>query len=164
MNKIFLTGKTGVGKSLIIEHILQKTSLSFGGFQTKACWRKGKIIGFNIIDLATTKEKVIAAFGEKQIIVDIEGFEVLGVDAISRALKEKKLVVMDELGFMERNAPLFQSKVWEALRSDKAVLGVLKMHTNDFLDRIRDCSFIRVLEVSENMKEAIQKELVQVFT
>ena len=159
MNKIFLTGKTGVGKTVIIEQVLKKISLSYGGFQTKSYLKEGKRVRFKIIDLATKKEEIIALRSEEGIIINPEGFERLGVEAIEQALKEKKLIIMDELGFMELSAPNFQNKVWEALRSDKPVLGVIKMHKNDFLDKIRGCRYVRIIPVTENNREKIKDKL-----
>jgi len=159
VNKIFLTGKTGLGKTAIIEEVLKRTSLSYGGFQTKAYLKEGKLVGFKIVDLVTKKEEIIALLSETGIIINPEGFERLGVEAIKRGMEEKKLIIMDELGFMELAAPNFQNKVWEALRNDKPVLGVMKMHKNDFLDKIRDGNHVQIICVTENNRERIKDQL-----
>lgn len=159
MNKIFLTGKAGVGKTTIIEEVLKRTSLSYGGFQTKTYLKEEKLVGFKIVDFTTKKEEIIALVIKGGIIINPQGFERLGVEAIKQALERKRLIVMDELGFMELAAPNFQNKVWEALRSDKPVLGVVKMHKNDFLDKIRDGNHVQIICVTENNRERIKDQL-----
>jgi nucleoside-triphosphatase THEP1 len=91
-----------------------------------------KITGFSIRDIATGRTAPVAHFDENgNLCPHPEGFETVGVEAVLSPLRDApagavRLMVMDELGFLERDSPRFQDAVFKALRSPLPVLGTLK--------------------------------------
>lgn len=90
-----------------------------------------------------------------------EGFEDVGVKAIKRALACRDLIVMDELGFLELEAPRFQEAVFAALKGPQPVLVVLKKAQNSFLDGIRSLEEIEVIEVREDNRDRLPGEIAE---
>lgn len=147
---IFLTGKIGVGKSTAIRSFLRKTNLSYGGFETKL---QANLVVLS--DLVSNKTEVVAKRNGANWEVIRTGFEGIGKAAIERALTEKDIVVMDELGRFELDCKEFQKAVFSAINSDRNVLGVLKNESNPFLDKIRSLKEIVIMEVTEDKREFI---------
>ncbi len=69
------------------------------------------------------------------------------------------IILMDELGFFEKDALEFKEQVHRTLDSHHKVLGVLKERRNDFLNSVasrNDAKVIRVtLENRDNMVNEI---------
>lgn len=64
-------------------------------------------------------------------------------------------MLMDELGFMENEAELFQEAVIETLKSGVPVLGVVKKKSSPFLDRVRALAGVRIIEVTEENRDSL---------
>jgi len=152
---IFLTGKIGAGKSTAIRSFLRKTNRSYGGFETKLL---ANLVVLS--DLASNKTEVVAKRNGANWEVIRTGFEGIGKAAIERALAERDIVVMDELGRFELDCKQFQKSVFSAINSDRNVLGVLKNESNPFLDKIRSLKEIVIMEVTEDNREFIP-ELIE---
>jgi len=152
---IFLTGKIGAGKSTAIRSFLRKTNLSYGGFETKLL---ANLVVLS--DLASNKTEVVAKRNGANWEVIRTGFEGIGKAAIERALAERDIVVMDELGRFELDCKEFQKSVFSAINSDRNVLGVLKNESNPFLDKIRSLKEIVIMEITEDNREFIP-ELIE---
>ena len=152
---IFLTGRIGAGKSTVLRVVLDSLALTYGGFRTlPIISEERKLLGFKIVDIATSKEAKIAFFDENYLIHPVTyGFETVGVEAVRAALINKEAIIMDELGFLESDALNFQKEVFKALESDKLVLGAIKLERNNFLNRVAELSSI--IEVTEETKENI---------
>ncbi len=118
-----------------------------GGFTVKKVYRGGRRVAFDLVDLATGERATVASFpaghsplalpGDERPQVNPEAFERVGVSAVRRAIKDSRVVVMDELGRFELGAPAFLEAVREALDSQVPVIGVLKAESNQFLDAVR---------------------------
>jgi len=162
MKKIFLTGKNGVGKSTVIDKVLSTIKLNFGGFRTLWILDGQKLKGFKIRDIETGNEEEIAYFNDKFLIHPvIGGFENLGVKSLKNAFEHKELVVMDELGFLESEAESFKNIVFEVLKSEKMVIGVMKIDRNEFLDEVR--KYVEIFEVNEENRDILPQELRRIF-
>jgi nucleoside-triphosphatase len=157
--KVLLTGEVGVGKSTVVERVSQLLRASFGGFRTVRC-----PTGYRIVDLVSGEEGLIARTGNDGLIPYPAAFEDVGVGAIARALAYKDLLVMDELGFLELDAPRFQKAVFTALQGPKPVLGVLKREPNSFLDSIRALDEITLIEVREDNRDRLPAEIARLLS
>jgi nucleoside-triphosphatase len=105
--KILITGKPRSGKTTLIKSILSSLPhSSFGGFFTEEIRENDNRVGF----------KIITTFGEQAILayqsfkskfhiskygVNIVNIDTIGINCIERAVKEKDIVVIDEIGKME---------------------------------------------------------------
>ena len=74
-------------------------------------------------------------------------------------MKEKEIIVMDELGRFELNSPAFQQKVHILLDSKKIVLGVIKSEKNFFLESIKNRKDINLYQIHRNNRNKIHHQI-----
>jgi nucleoside-triphosphatase THEP1 len=188
-----LTGPIGVGKTTIVMAVISRLKVPVGGFVTERVFaqpgepsggpcRDGRIIsGFVIRDVAAGGAAPIADFDEGgNLRPRPEGFETGGADSLGRHSppppgapgRGVRLLIMDELGFLERDSPRFQAAVFEAIRGPLPVLGTLKEmddsshrhcfegpygSENPFLEKVKACG-IRMLHVTEQNRARVEKQ------
>ncbi len=123
-NNIFFTGERGIGKSYAVNKVIGVLGVDASGFKTKKVCVNSILSKVYVCDL-TYKSKpncVAEIVNEKPVCIRTNIFNKEGV----RCLKEvKNIIVMDELGFLEKNADRFRKAVLTCLISDIPVLGVL---------------------------------------
>lgn len=165
MINLFLTGKIGVGKSTLLMNIIEKIDLSIGGYITEREF-EGHTKIFTIRSLYNYIEKYpIAKINNKTLNKYIfeENFRYPITSTLDKSLKNRDLIVMDELGFMEENIEPFTSKVFEILDSNKFVLGVLKDYDCQFLNSIRARDDVFVLEVTKGNRDFIYHDIINIL-
>jgi nucleoside-triphosphatase THEP1 len=144
------------------ERVFAEPGESSGG----PCRGGRRIAGFIIRDLATGGTSPIALFDESgDLRPRPEGFETVGVESLRSLPPDTPagavgLIVMDELGFLERDSPRFQEAVFSAIRGPLPVLGTLKDmcdSVSPFLEMVK-ASGIRLLRVTEQNRARVEKE------
>jgi nucleoside-triphosphatase len=135
--KIFLTGRSGSGKSTalmtVIERLVAK-GLRIGGIITPEVRAKDRRIAFKVIDLSSGEEGILASIDQLtgprvgRYRVDIPSFERIALPALNFALEECDITCIDELGTMEFFSTKFKHKVKEILSSGRPVIAVV--HNN----------------------------------
>ena len=165
---IFITGNRQVGKTTILNKILNISKVKPFGFITKPFYDENNLLkGFNlqyISDFNTKKlENDIIGYtddGEKWFscpeVFDnfanilIEDFEKIQIS------KDKHIIIMDELGFFENEAFNFQKIILKIL-TQKAipVLGVVKNADTHFLNKIKNHLNIELFNVDHNNRNEI---------
>lgn len=94
----------------------------------------GRRVGFSVIDVATGEEGVLAHLHRRdgpkvgRYTVDLPSLERIGIAAIHRAVRDKELVVIDEIAPMELASPRFAPAVEAALAGDLAL--IVSTHAN----------------------------------
>lgn len=166
MNNIMLTGERKVGKSTIINFVLDDFHGEVCGFKTLPDNGLHYLSSINSQN-ALTEKQYICRKNEDGILEGIASvFNDSGAGVLDHCLKKRPdLIIMDELGLFESRAFVFQEKVLECLNSDIPVLGVLKARSSPFLDIIRnreDVTIFTITEANRNkMKEIIKYKLYQ---
>lgn len=102
-----------------------------------------------------------ADFGKGKSCYGIpETFEKKGVEILRESLKiPNSIILMDELGFFEKDAVQFKEQVYIALDSPHKVLGVLKQKRNNFLDSIASREDVKVIRVTLENRDNIVNEI-----
>ena len=165
MNNLFLTGEVGIGKSTILKDALEKINLSIGGYITERSI-EDNIKTFTIKSLYDGVEKhVIAKSNAKDNSKEIfiNSFEIELPSILDNSLKDRDLIVLDELGFMENDIDIFTSKVHELLDSEKPIFGVLKDYECKFLDNIRNRDDVRVVKITKENRDIILNEVLDIL-
>lgn len=158
--KIFIEGEIKSGKSYVLNSVLNKLNLKYGGFLTFPFYQNSLRVGFKIKDMLTQEEEICAIHNsDGNLIIFKESFDDLGIRALDNALKNSELIVMDELGFMEEVSIKFKNKVKDVLNSDKNVICVIKEKKGEFLNEIS--SMGRVYKVLDKDKEKIIDMIVE---
>ena len=142
--RIAITGRPGVGKTTLIERVLNQLSISAGGMLTTEIRKCGHRVGFSVIAIDTKEEGILAHLHQTkgprmgQYTVNLDDLEGVGISAILRAVQGKELVVIDELAPMELSSPAFIPAVEEALASGKNLIISTHAHLNHpLIHRIR---------------------------
>lgn len=78
-----------------------------------------------------------------------------------RLLAGPGLLVMDELGFLERDASRFQTAVLAALRGPQPVLAAVKNRDDPFLRAVRSVPGVRVLYITRDNREGLYRALAR---
>jgi nucleoside-triphosphatase len=162
---LLLTGKPGTGKTALIKEALAMTKVKGGGFYTEEIRTGGVRQGFRIVTL-DGQETILAHVGisspyqVSKYRVDTDALNKVGVSALRQALKESKLIVIDEIGKMELLSPQFKEVVTQALNSRQKVLGTIMLNPHPFADKIKRHPEVEVLLVTrDNRTEVMQKAI-----
>jgi nucleoside-triphosphatase len=154
IKNILITGNPGVGKTTLIQNIISRLNVSAGGFYTSEVRdENGKRWGFKIISLDGREEvlasvDVISSRRVSKYGVDVGAVDRVGVTAIRDALKNKDIVVIDEIGRMELTSKQFRDIVEEALDSPKPVLGTIALKETNTAKKIKERQDTRLIRLT----------------
>ncbi|MHB1453987.1 MAG: nucleoside-triphosphatase [Saccharofermentanales bacterium] len=144
MRHIFITGAIGIGKSTLLSRLLSLyPEKGIYGFYTKkeAVQPDGKsrvyIHSAQETERHYNDSNCIAISTADSLQVRPQVLETAGIRLLSD-IPLKSLVVMDELGIFETEAPLFCNRVLLVLDGDCFVIGVVRDSDTPFLDTVRN--------------------------
>jgi nucleoside-triphosphatase len=166
--RIAVTGRPGVGKTTLIEHVIQSAPQNFAGFIVEETLVCGRRVGFRLIDVATGREGPLAHIHQRvgpkvgKYTVNPETMEEIGIPAVEAAIRLKKVIVIDEFAPMELTSPRFVSIVEDALASDAGLL--IATHAtldHPLVHRIRQ--ELRLFRVKVSNRDRLRDELIAVF-
>jgi nucleoside-triphosphatase len=162
---ILLTGPPRVGKTTIIQRVVERLSGQVGGFYTAEIRERGRRQGFKIITL-DGQEGVLAHVGIKvphrvsKYGVDVAGFEAVGVTALRRAIADADYIIIDEIGKMELFSPAFREAVREAIESPATVLGTVMLRPHPWADAIKRHPRVTLLRVTPANRGTLADEIL----
>lgn len=166
MKNIFLTGKKRVGKSTLIQNILERLNLPVGGYITERTIENNKR-SYIIKSLYDHSESYpIANINDMNCTREIffDSFDTGIVSILEKSFKNRDIIILDELGFFENDSKKFKHKIYELLDSDKIILGVIKDYDCKFLNDIRKRDDISLIEVTEENREDVLDELMKIIS
>ena len=138
---IVIAGKRHVGKTTLVNHLLEDYKGPVYGFRTApgASLRKGYrsffIFPAGPAERIESSENHIGDGNGKGPVSYPDAFNNFGVSCLKA--DPDGIIVMDELGFMEKDAVQFCNKVLELFDGDIPILATAKSgHDIDFLNRI----------------------------
>ncbi len=137
---LLLTGAPGVGKTTVLikaVDALKAKGISVGGMISREV-REGNVrIGFEILDLTSSKHGWLAHVNQKsgpqvgKYRVNLDDLDSIGAKAIAEAVQENDVIAIDEIGPMELYSQKFKQAVKQALESRKLVLAVVHGKARD---------------------------------
>jgi nucleoside-triphosphatase len=164
--KILLTGPPGVGKTTVIQKVLSGIEIMAGGFFTQEMREEGRRVGFSLRAL-DGEQGVLAHIdypGRYQVGrygVDLSLFEALALPVLERGLREKKLIVIDEIGRMELFSQRFQQMVMRIIdQNEQHLLGVIHQGREPFATAIRKRGGVEVIVVSHDNRNDLPAQII----
>lgn len=153
---VFLTGNVQVGKSTAIKRFLEKENISPLGFTTHLDRSTG-VLTIKIIGKDGDREiKAAAPIGGSRPVPDIEAFDRAGKMLTDMDISDCDMLIMDELGFMERDAHVFTDAVPAMLDRGIRTVGVLRNKPDGpFWDMLHERDDTVILTVDEENRDDI---------
>lgn len=158
---LFLYGKQKVGKSTLIRQVLKDLGIQPQGFQT---YKLGDRVYMGpALAQPLAEEGVLLGHcrnpGDQDI--DPSRFDRWGGELLNLR-PQGQWVLMDELGFLENRAVVFQRKVLELLDANVRIIGVIKEKAHPFLDQVKAHPRVRLQEVRQDNRDQVAA-LVKAF-
>jgi len=170
-NNFLVTGRPGSGKTSVIENaikILQGHGLKPGGLYCPEIREGGVRLGFNIIDLMTGEERILAHVDQRdgpqvsRYRVNVKNVDEMSEAAIGRALREADFVVIDEIAPMEMYSEGFKRAVAAALDSDKPLLAIIHQRTTTgFIGDVKARKDVKIFEVVPDNRVGLPTQLAE---
>ena len=164
--KTLITGKPGVGKTTLVQKIIERMrSVKMAGFCTAEIRYMGSRLGFELQSLNGERRTLahveidsrnrVGRYG-----VDTNGFEEF-LEALDLLNPDVKLIVIDEIGKMELFSKRFRSIVCDALNSDKQVLASISLKGDEFIREIKQRLDIHLLDVTHGNRDRLLEAIVE---
>ena len=157
MKHILLTGRVQVGKSTALRKFLEKSGLKADGVRTY--WRDRDTL---LIEPFEGGESMVAAVTDGEYRKAVPAAFEYGAEIIENSGK-RDIIVLDELGRLERCSERFMNAVFQKLKGEKRILGVIKKESNHFLDAVREMSNVTILEVTEENRDEIPQKIEELM-
>jgi nucleoside-triphosphatase len=171
VNRLFLTGDPGSGKTTVIRKVCDSLSAQdrkVGGMVSLEIREGGVRVGFQVEDIATHNVCVLAhvnrTSGPKigRYRVNLSDLSRVGAAAIASAIDKADIIVVDEIGPMELCSSSFIEAVRRALESRKDVLGTIHKHASDPLVRsIKSNPEYQIIEINHANRDGLPQTLVE---
>jgi nucleoside-triphosphatase len=162
--RIAVTGSPGVGKSTLVQRVIEAADIQVGGVLAREKRIKDRRVGFELIDLGSGATGMLAdetgngpQLGKYRVCLG--DLDRIGAKAIFDALKAD-LIVVDEVGPMELSSRMFVSAVEKAIVSDKPMLVILHQWSNHPLAKKIRKTFRMITVTSEN-RDSLELELTR---
>jgi nucleoside-triphosphatase len=167
-DKTLITGKPGVGKTTLIQKIIERMgSVNMAGFYTAEIRSKESRLGFELRGLNGNRRTLahvdihsqhrVGKYG-----VDTDGFETF-LETLDLLNPDVDLIVIDEIGKMELFSNRFRSLVRDVLSSDKQLLTSIALEGGGFIHEIKQRPDVHLFEVTLGNRDQLPEELVDLL-
>ena len=165
---LLICGERGVGKSTLIRRLLEHSTREGGGFVTKRLPVADENGFFPIYLYPASQSEgerrnetanLVGTCDSRSSIRHPEVFDGLGAQLIKSAPRGG-IILMDELGFLENDARVFQSTVLRALDSETPVLAAVKPKDTPFLRAVRGHENAELVFIDEQNRDALLEKLL----
>jgi nucleoside-triphosphatase len=152
---ILITGKPGVGKTTLIQKVVQGHE-NLCGFFTKEIRENRKRVGFAIETMDGRKGvlahvSIKSPFRVSKYGVNLEDIDEVCVPSLS---VEGCLIIIDEIGKMELFSEKFKQKVEEALDTGKVVATIMEQ-SHPFTDKVKRRKDVKVFVLTEDKRNEL---------
>ncbi|MFW9919205.1 MAG: NTPase [Candidatus Thorarchaeota archaeon] len=165
---ILLTGNPGVGKSTIIQKVIEEIGTEgAGGFWTLEIRIKGRRVGFSIqtVDgVVGTLAHIDNSDGPRvgKYVVSVGHIEDVAIPSMINARASDGIIIIDEIATMELKSPLFAPEVRRCLDTGR-VLGTLQARKEFFLDEVRNRPDVSILTVTPENRDRIPAQVLELI-
>ena len=163
---IFLTGDVQVGKSTVVDKVLAGLQITLGGFRSGSGPKRHENGRWLYLwdasgDPICDESHRVAYITPEERRSFPDRFDALGCDALRRAKQAGvDLILMDECGFLERDAQAFQTEVLNALDGDIPVFGVVRLRSSGWTDAIRNHPNVTLITVTKENRDQLPSQII----
>ncbi|WP_283248478.1 nucleoside-triphosphatase [Bacillus sp. FJAT-49711] len=162
-----LTGKPRMGKTTMIKKLINEIGSDIcGGFYTEEITNSNSRIGFRCIsingesvEIANVESPSKTRIGRYGI--DIERFEKFAIKILQDSLSSKKIIVIDEIGFMQMLSTNFQKIVQDIISNNHIVLGTVPLDSHSEIDKIKFSKKVKLINLNELNRDVISEFFVK---
>ena len=165
MKRVYLlTGRPGTGKTSLIKQVVAEMRGNAGGFYTEEIRNQGVREGFRLVTLdgqevTLAHVNIHSPYRVSKYSVDIGGLDRVGVPALYQAVRQRVLVVIDEIGKMELFSADFREAVSQIIDGGKRVLGTIMLNPNPWADVIKRQPQVNLVTVTRTNYQQVLEEL-----
>ena len=164
--KTLITGKPGVGKTTLVQKIIERMrSVNMAGFCTAEIRCLGSRLGFELQGLNGERRTLAHVEIDSRNRVGRYGVDKYGFEEFLAILDllnpDVELIVIDEIGKMELFSKRFRSIVCDALNSDKQVLASISLKGNEFIREIKQRLYIHLLDMTHGNRDHLLEAIVE---
>ena len=183
-----IVGGQGVGKSTLIHRVLQTLEVPVCGYVTRKephlrdpqlgdpiyiyeadqpqIQTKENLVGYCREQRPLVYGETFDRFGEKlkeiaeadKRVIDADE---MGMEKNIAAVQKAPLILMDEIGVMERHSPAFCQAVLDLLDGDRPILAAVKYKDRPYLEQIRSHPRCRCFAITEENRDKLYEEVVK---
>jgi len=168
---LLLTGNPGVGKTSVLMktvNALKEGGCKSGGMISREIREGGTRVGFEILDLNSSKRGWLAHVGQRsgpqvgKYRVNIEDLNAIGAGALLDAVENCDVIAIDEIGPMELFSEKFKEAVRKALESRKLVVAIVHWKAQDVLiGEARKREDSEIITVTYGNREKLHEVIVK---
>ncbi len=166
---VLITGQRGVGKTTLINRVIQELNLPVFGFQTRKediLADSGKGSPVHIYEAGKEQipmpENLISYSKARNHDLMKEAFDRYALK-LQEPIPTGHIVLLDELGFMEAVSERFCNAVLSLLDSPTPLIASVRDKDVPFLNRVRSHENCRCFTVTEENREALFTEILNFF-
>jgi len=167
---LFLTGEIHIGKSTLRRRLISSLGdIRIGGFisvqQADVPGAKGSVYLMppSCEDGPFLAEYRVRIMRREHPELFPEVFEKRGIELLSDA-QQTQLILMDEIGKTEANAPMFCDRIAQLLDGNTPILGVLRLEGDTPLQQlIRNHPNVKIVEVTKENRNELFDELLSLL-
>ena len=165
MKEVYLlTGRPATGKTSLIKQVASHMKGKAGGFYTEEIRSRGVREGFKLIMLdggETTLAHVDirSPYRVSKYGVDVDVLDRVGVPALRKAVLQRNLVIIDEIGKMELFSDYFRETVLWVINSGKKVLGTIMLNPYPWTDSVKRQPQVNLINITRDNSRQVQEEL-----
>lgn len=168
VKNLFVTGAREAGKSTLLSYAVSLAGVSASGFITRPYEVGGHTAGHALHALSPlvaqqdNDKPISVRTGDGTCIPVARVFDEFGAVYLRAAREDGlPLILMDELGTLERDAEQFRQEAALCLSGEKPVLGSLKSCGDAWIEQIARRQDTLVLELTEDTRDAALSRVLQ---
>jgi nucleoside-triphosphatase len=164
--RLFLTGPPRCGKTTLLIKLAEAAGGRAQGFYTEEVRESGRRLGFRIHTLPAGESALLSHVSLRSgprvgsYTVSLESIARLMVP-IMRCPGAGGLVLLDEIGKMECQSPVFRQALLELLDSDCHLVATIALLGGAFIDSLKRRAGVRLVEVTAEGRERLAAELAE---
>lgn len=153
--KVFLTGSKQIGKSTLIQKFIHENQIPCSGYVTLPYFEKGERVGFYLHSLVEMERNDVVFSHGKQVVKGV--FDDFGVEILKHS--NSGLLILDEIGFLERDEKLYLDTLIKKIKEYPDVLGVCRKIDISYIEEIKHLSDVIVYDLDHCDFKEVKKDI-----